>query len=115
MLLGDHLDAQGVFTAVCYDKDGNVKWEDTFDNVVTTVGKNLAFNTFLNGSAYTVTGPYMGLISNTSFTAVSAADTMTSHAGWLEAGNANAPTYSGTRNTCAGPRRPAERSLCQHP
>ena len=39
MLIGDHLDAQGVFTAICYDKDGNVKWEDTFDNVVTTVGK----------------------------------------------------------------------------
>jgi len=41
----------------------------------------------------------MGLISSTSFTAVAAADTMTSHAGWLEAGNANAPTYSGTRKT----------------
>ena len=101
MLADDTLDAKGVFSAVCYDAHGNVKWEDTFDNVVTTVGKNLAFNTFLNGSAYTVTGPYMGLISNTSFSAVSVNDTMTSHAGWLEAGNANAPTYSGTRNTCA--------------
>jgi hypothetical protein len=100
MLAGDTLNAHGVFTATCYDADGNVKWEDTFDNVVCTVGKNLAFNTFLNGSAYTVTGPFMGLISNTSFTAVAAADTMASHAGWLEAGNANAPTYSGTRATC---------------
>jgi hypothetical protein len=100
VLFGDQLRAHGVYTAVCYDKDGNVKWEDTIDNVVTTVGKNLAFNTFLAGSSYTVTGPYMGLISATSFSAVSASDTMSSHSGWLEAGNANAPTYSGTRNTC---------------
>ena len=41
----------------------------------------------------------MGLISSTSYTAVSAGDTMASHAGWLEAGGANAPTYSGNRKT----------------
>jgi len=41
----------------------------------------------------------LGLISSTSFSAISAADTMTSHAGWLEAGNANAPTYTSPRKT----------------
>lgn len=82
-------------------RDGQVIWEDTFENVVTTVGKNLALDTYLAGSSYSVTGPYMGLISSTSYSAVAAGDTMSSHAGWLEAGSANAPTYSGNRKTCA--------------
>lgn len=98
--LGEQAKAQGVFSAVCRNAAGELLWEDTFENVVCTLGKNLAFDTFLAGSAYTVTGPYLGLISSTSFTAVAAADTMASHAGWLEAGSANAPTYSGGRKTC---------------
>ena len=64
-----------------------------------TVGKNLALDTILAGSSYSVTAPYMGLISSTSYSAVAAGDTMASHAGWLEAGGANAPTYSGNRKT----------------
>ena len=79
--------------------DGKLKWRDTIENVVATVGKNLALDTFLAGAAYTVTGPYMGLISSTSYSAVAAGDTMASHAGWLEAGGANAPTYTGNRKT----------------
>lgn len=94
-------EAHGVFTAKCFDKDGNLKWEDNFPNVVTTVGKNLALDTFLAGAAYTVVGPFMGLISSVSYTAVDAADTMSSHAGWLEAGLANAPTYTAPRKTAA--------------
>lgn len=93
--------ATGVFHAKCYDKDGNLKWEDTFPNVVTTVGKNLALDTYLAGAGYTVVGPFMGLISLVSYTAVAAADTMGSHAGWLEAGLANAPTYTAPRKTAA--------------
>ena len=50
--------------------------------------------TTLTGSAYTVVGPYMGLISSVSFSAVAAADTMLSHAGWTEAGSTNAPTFT---------------------
>lgn len=91
--------ARGVYHFICYGPDGKLKWEEAIKNVVTTVGKNLALDTVFAGSAYTVTGPYMGLISSVSYSAVAAADTMTSHAGWLEAGNANAPTYSGTRKT----------------
>lgn len=94
-------EAHGVFTAQCFDKNGNLKWEDTFPNVVTTVGKNLALDTYLAGSGYTVVGPFMGLISSISYTAVAATDTMSSHAGWLEAGLANAPTYTAPRKTAA--------------
>lgn len=99
--LNEAAEAHGVYFVQCFDKDGNLKWEDTAKNVVTTVGKNLALDTYLAGSAYTVTGPFMGLISSTSFSAVAAADTMSSHAGWLEAGSANAPTYTSPRKTCA--------------
>ncbi len=99
--MAEKAEARGTYFIECFDKDGNLKWRDTAENVVTTVGKNLALDTYLAGSSYTVTGPYMGLISSTSFSAVAAGDTMASHSGWLEAGNANAPTYTSPRKTCA--------------
>lgn len=43
-------------------------WTEVIDNVVCTVGKNLALDSFIAGSAYTATGPYMGLISSVSWT-----------------------------------------------
>ena len=92
---------QGVFTATLRDADGNILMQDTFPNTVVTVGINLSLDTILAGSSYTVVGPYMGLISSASYSAISASDTMSSHSGWLEAGNAHAPTYSGNRATCA--------------
>lgn len=83
-MIGDILHVRGVYVFRCWF-NGDLLWENTIDNVVATVGKNLAFNTFLNGSNYTVTGPYMGLIDSVGFTGVSATDTMTSHSGWNEA------------------------------
>lgn len=97
--MGEVAVARGMFTME-HIRDGKVIHSESFPNTVVTVGKNAMLDAALAGSAYTVTGPFMGLISNTSFTAISAADTMASHAGWLEAGNANAPQYSGTRKTC---------------
>jgi hypothetical protein len=97
----EEVKATGLYTAVCRDKYGNIKWEDNFANLVTTVGKNLALDAYLAGSAYTVVGPYMGLISGLSWSAVALSDTMGSHAGWVEAGGVAAPAYSGTRKTCA--------------
>ena len=91
-------EAEGHYTLTCRDKNGNVKWEEGFDNLVTTAGKNFALDTFLAGSAYTVTGPYLGLI-NANANAAAATDTMASHPGWLEVGLANAPVYTGTRQT----------------
>ena len=79
-----------------------VKWDQFAPNVVTTVGANLALDTILSGSAYTVTGPFMFLIGAASFTTAPViADTMASHTGWTEAGGANAPTYTGPRKTVA--------------
>jgi len=93
--------AEGFYTVECIGKDGKIKWRDTIKNLVTTVGKNHMLDTEFAGSSYSVTGPYMGLISSTSYSAVAAGDTMASHAGWLEAGNANAPTYTAPRKTVA--------------
>jgi hypothetical protein len=99
--LDEQAEAHGRYEIECIGPDGKLKWRDVIENVVCTVGKNLALDTFLAGAAYTVTGPYMGLISSTSYSAVAAADTMASHAGWLEAGGGNAPTYTGNRKTAA--------------
>lgn len=93
--------AEGYFVVECYGADGELKWRDGFENTVVTVGKNSMLDNFLAGSAFTQTGPFMLLISSASYSAISAADTMASHSGWLEAGGANAPTYSGNRKTCA--------------
>jgi hypothetical protein len=96
----DIVRAIGMFHAVFRDRDGRVYHEEDFPNVITTAGKNFQLDTTLAGSSYTVVGPYMGLISSTSFANPVIADTMASHAGWLEAGTTNAPTYS-ARIICA--------------
>jgi hypothetical protein len=94
-------EAIGRYRVECVGPDGKIKWVEEFPNVVTTLGKNELLDKGLAGSSYTVVGPYLGLISSTSYSAVAAGDTMASHSGWLEAGNANAPTYSGNRKTAA--------------
>jgi hypothetical protein len=89
---------EGRFEAKCYDKDGNLKWEDHIDNLVMAIGKQLMLDTILAGSSFTAT-VVMGLVSGASTPTYAAADTQSSHAGWLESGSTNAPTYSGTRKT----------------
>lgn len=91
--------AFGVYFCECVDKDGNIKWKDTIYNLVTTVGKNYALDTYLAGSGFTVVGPFMGLVSSVSYSTIVVGDTMSSHAGWTEAGTTNAPTYTGPRKT----------------
>jgi hypothetical protein len=43
----------------------------------------------------------LGLISDNTFSATAAGDTMASHTGWKEAGGVNDPTYTGNRKTAA--------------
>jgi hypothetical protein len=74
---------EGVYHVECRDAAGNLKWEESFPNLVNAVGKELMLDTLLKGSAYTVVGPYLGLISGASPT-FAASDTMLSHAGWTE-------------------------------
>lgn len=79
----ESIDLHGIYHVTCLDKDGHIKWKDTAKNLVTTVGKNHALDTELSGSAYTAAW-YIGLVSSVSYTAIAAADTMASHAGWTE-------------------------------
>lgn len=58
---------EGWYHVVCRDKDGNLKWEEEFPNLVVAAGKQLMFDSFLKGSSYTVVGPYLGL-TNASLT-----------------------------------------------
>jgi hypothetical protein len=99
--LNEQAEARGRYVIECFDSNGKLKWKDVAENVVATVGKNLMLDTALAGTAYTVTGPFIGLISSVSFMAVAPGDTMASHAGWREAGGATIPAYSGNRKTAA--------------
>lgn len=96
-VIGEQLGVRGRYKIDCYDQDGNLKWSDHIDNLVTTVGKNDALDKYLAGSAYTATW-YLGLIGSTSYTTGPAAgDTMASHGGWAEDQNyteSNRPTPS---------------------
>ena len=92
----DQMEVRGRYHAELV-RDGKVIWVEDFDNLVTTVGKNDLLDKYLAGSAYTASF-FMGLKGTGS---AAAGDTQSSHAGWSEVGNANAPAYSGTRKTPA--------------
>jgi len=107
--LQDVVRAQGKFFAQLFDKNGKLKWEDEFPNVVTDVGANLMLDTFLGGASNSTY--FLGLISSVGYTGIPiAADTMASHSAtshvWVEAGNgSNYPNWStpasNARATCA--------------
>ena len=79
------LGIEGFYRVECRDKDGNLKWEESFPNLVNQVGKELMFDTLLRTSGtYTTVGPFLGLISGASPTFGTGSDTNTSHAGWTE-------------------------------
>ena len=97
----ESVDMTGVYTAECYDSEGNLKWSDTIENTVVTAGKNSLLDVYLRAQTQ-ITAWYFGIISSVSYSAIAAGDTPSSHSGWREAGNANAPTYSeGVRQTAA--------------
>jgi hypothetical protein len=82
----------GVFTIQCFDKDGNLKWEDAAHNLVVNTGLQDMNTQYFKGSAYTAAF-FLGLVTGPgSGTTFAAADTLASHAGWTEFTN-----YSGAR------------------
>lgn len=90
----DLMSIKGFYHVECHDKDGNLKWEDDIHNLVTTVGKNMALTGTLTNAAQGAS--IMGL-KGTGTAAVG--DTQASHAGWLEVGATNAPTYTAPRKS----------------
>lgn len=93
---GDESPIEGFYQVVCHDMFGNEKWNDCVENTVVTVGKNQVLNVSLDStySPYTVVGPYMGLVGAVPPPTIVAGDTMSSHAGWVEAGGGTQPTYT---------------------
>lgn len=85
---------EGVYTAECYDVQGNLKWSDSIKNLTTNVGRASLLNSYF---ANTGGGAIVMGLKGTGTPVVT--NTQASHASWLEVGLANAPTYSGTRKT----------------
>ena len=82
----------GVFHVQCFDKDGNLKWEDQMHNLVVNQGLQDMNTQYFKGSTYTA-GFFLGLVTGPgSGTAYAAGDTLASHIGWTEFTN-----YSGSR------------------
>jgi hypothetical protein len=73
----------GVFHFKCYDKDGNLKWEDSAKNLVVNTGLQDMNTKYFKGSTYTAAW-YIGLVNDSGFSAYAAGDTLASHAGWTE-------------------------------
>jgi hypothetical protein len=99
--------AGGVFTVTCYDKNGNLKWEEKNHNLVVNEGLQDMNTQYFKGVTYSAAW-YIGLITGpSSGTTFSATQTLASHGttgggGWTEdtnyAGNRKAATF-GTATT----------------
>ena len=85
---------EGSYTVECHGPDGRLKWRETIENLVTTVGKNDLLDKYLGNTAAGIVR--MGLCGAGT---KAVGDIQSSHAGWLEVGLANAPTYTGNRPT----------------
>lgn len=66
-------------------RDGKVLKKYDFPNDITNQGKNSLFEImFHDGTQIANSSWFIGLISNSGYSALAAADTMSSHAGWTE-------------------------------
>lgn len=72
---------KGFYEVECYDADGNLKWTERVENLVTDAGEDHYLDVTLSGATQ-VTTWYIGLTDGTPTTAET--DTMASHAGWAE-------------------------------
>ena len=93
----------GVFHFKCFDKDGNLKWEDAAKNLVVNVGLQDMNTKYFKGSGYTAAW-YIGLVAGpASGNTYAAADTLASHSGWTEntdySGSDRATATFGTATT----------------
>ncbi len=86
--------AVGRYRVTCRDKDGNFKWEEEIYNLVVNLGLDYLVDIGLDGGTQ-ITTWYAGLTDSTP--TVAAADTMASHAGWVDTdvySNSNRPTVT---------------------
>jgi len=82
--LGEGAKGGGVFHVQCFDKDGNLKWEESCHNLVVNEGLEYMNDIFFAGTSYTATW-YLGLVTGPGASNTYAAgDTLASHVGWTE-------------------------------
>jgi hypothetical protein len=89
----DGLTLRGRFKAEAFESEWNPEkglylpkrklWEAQTPNTILDAAINHIFNVEFNAATQLTTW-YMGLIDNAGFSAIAAADTMSSHAGWTE-------------------------------
>ena len=91
----DNAAGGGVFHFQCFDKDGNLKWEESCHNLVVNQGLQDMNTKYFKGTTYSAAW-YVGLVDAAGFTAYSANDTMASHTGWTET-----TSYSGANRATA--------------
>jgi hypothetical protein len=98
---------KGMWKIEHLDSEGNVKGVYEFHNDIVNQGKNdLLDIMFSDGTQVASTGWYVGLISSSGYSALAAADTMASHAGWTEFTG-----YSETTRQAWGPGAAASQSI----
>ena len=85
----------GTFIFEARDKDGNIKWTAEAKNLTTNQGRQDMNAKYFLGSSYTAAW-FIGLVNNTPTPSYAVADTMASHAGWVETTD-----YSGTDRATA--------------
>lgn len=86
--------AGGVYTVVCTGPDGQIKWQDTFHNLVVNEGLQDMNAKYFKSIGYTAVF-YLGLVDGpASSNTYAAGDSLASHAGWTEFTD-----YSGSRST----------------
>lgn len=98
--MGDSVKPIGWIKAVIIRKDGTIENVGWSRNGITNEGYNNMLGVHFHGDTQQ-TAWYIGLISNTSFSVLAAADTMASHSGWTESvaySNSTRPQW-----TCGSP------------
>jgi hypothetical protein len=98
----EKLVASGRFHVLCYDENGDLKWEEKNDNLVVNVGLQYMAGVALTSTPQ-ITTWYIGLWGAGASNSPAAGDTMASHAGWTEfTGYSNAtrvsPTFTAATN-----------------
>jgi hypothetical protein len=91
----------GIYTFENRSATGELLWKAKTPNLITNVGWAFLWDGILQ-TAVTIVGPFMGIMGGAGAPTVAAGDTMVTHAGWLEAGVANPPTYTAPRKTTVG-------------
>jgi hypothetical protein len=91
--------AGGVYSVVCHDANGNMKWSDSFHNLVVNQGLQDMNSKYFSGAGYTAAW-FLGLVTGPgSGTTFSAGDTLASHGATGSGGWTENTAYTGNRKT----------------